>query len=143
MIASNKSDCDPVINFLYPENFHSWIKTFKVYLLIVSSILCIWEKIWDCLRLFSHLLGNIFKEMWLPVDLWAGLYQLEVPHPLPYPWNVGSASVACFQRLPQRHSLEMVMWRWDHLDSHMTEPSSSFHKTFRMQWAGYGNLLIL
>lgn len=62
------------------------------------------------------ILGGIITKMWPPVDLWTGSWQSEVPHPLPCPWNVASAFFPCSPRLPQGHSLEILMWCWDRLD---------------------------
>ena len=39
------------------------------------------------------------------------------PHPLLYLWNVHSSCIPCLQELLQGHSLDIVMWGWDHLDS--------------------------
>ena len=37
------------------------------------------------------LLDEVIERMWLPVDPWAGPWQLEAPHPFPRPGNVHSA----------------------------------------------------
>lgn len=40
----------------------------------------------------------------------AGSRQLEAPRSFPCPWNVHSVHVPHSQKLPQGHSLEIVMW---------------------------------
>lgn len=52
----------------------------------------------------------------MTVDPWAGPWQLGAPHPLPCPCNVGFSCLLHTQRLPQEHSLEIVIKCWDHLD---------------------------
>ena len=54
--------------------------------------------------------------MQVPVDLWTGHLQLEAPHSLPHPWNVASTCLPLSQKLPEEHSLEIIMCCWDHLD---------------------------
>lgn len=51
------------------------------------------------------------------VHLWPGSQQVETPHLLFCPGNVGSICLPHSRRLPPGHSLETVMWYWDYLDS--------------------------
>lgn len=77
-----------------------------------------------CLCVFMCRTSRIKKECWWRSlrgrDHWV-THELDPSNlrlltTLPRPWNMFSTCLPRFQRLPQGHSLEMVIWYWDHLD---------------------------
>ena len=71
-------------------------------------------------RVYISVFGKLNEQMWPPAALWAGpRHSVSSPSPLslecgfhlPFPQSCPWS----FVKLPQGHSLEMVLWSWGHL----------------------------
>lgn len=83
----------------------------------------------DDLNTTTFLLEEVIASMWLPVDLRARLWQLEVPLSLPCPWNVQSAHQSHSRNYFYGHSLEWTRCCWDHVSRKPVKASTWTFKT--------------